>query len=104
MTSSRSPNLGLSYLQFETRLTAAHAPTNMCDFAWVPVPGLLGSRIFDATGLIRTHVTLRSAGPGASCWVARRISRTTVEPERPVPNGADLEGCGDAGDTRQHVP
>ena len=45
-----SPTLGLTHLQFEALLTAARHSTNTCDFALVTMLGLLGLRIFEATG------------------------------------------------------
>jgi integrase/recombinase XerD len=45
-----SPTLGLSHLQFEALLTAARDSTNPHDFALVAMLGLLGLRIFEATG------------------------------------------------------
>ena len=48
--SADSPTLGLSHLQFEALLTAARDSTNPHDFALVAMLGLLGLRIFEATG------------------------------------------------------
>jgi integrase/recombinase XerD len=48
--SNESPTLGLTHLQFEAILTAARDSTNDCDFALVAMLGLLGLRIFEATG------------------------------------------------------
>lgn len=48
--SNDSPTLGLSHLQFEALLTAGRDSTNPCDFALVAMLGLLGLRIFEATG------------------------------------------------------
>jgi site-specific recombinase XerD len=45
-----SPTLGLTHLQFEAMLTAARESTNTNDFALVAMLGLLGLRIFEATG------------------------------------------------------
>ncbi|GAA4556602.1 site-specific tyrosine recombinase XerD [Planotetraspora kaengkrachanensis] len=45
-----SPTLGLSHLQFEAILTAARSSTNPHDFALVAMLGLLGLRIFEASG------------------------------------------------------
>lgn len=45
-----SPTLGLSHLQFEALLSAARASSNPNDFALVAMLGLLGLRIFEATG------------------------------------------------------
>jgi integrase/recombinase XerD len=45
-----SPTLGFTHLQFEALLTAARDSTDRCDFALVAMLGLLGLRIFEATG------------------------------------------------------
>jgi integrase/recombinase XerD len=45
-----SPTLGLTHLQFEALLTTAKDSRNRYDFALVTMPGLLGLRIFEATG------------------------------------------------------
>jgi integrase len=45
-----SPTLGFTHLQFEALLTAARNSANPCDFALVAMLGLLGLRIFEATG------------------------------------------------------
>src|SRR5215475_1884656 len=45
-----SPTLGFTHLQFEALLTAARDSSNPCDFALVAMLGLLGLRIFEATG------------------------------------------------------
>lgn len=47
---AESPTLGLTHLQFEALLTAARTSANSCDFALVTMLGLLGLRIFEATG------------------------------------------------------
>jgi site-specific recombinase XerD len=47
---AESPTLGLTHLQFEAVLTAARQSPNRCDFALVAMLGLLGLRIFEATG------------------------------------------------------
>lgn len=47
---AESPTLGLTHLQLEALLTAARPP-NRNDFALVCLLGLLGLRIFEATGL-----------------------------------------------------
>jgi integrase/recombinase XerD len=47
---AESPTLGLSHLQFEALLSAARTSANRCDFALVTMLGLLGLRIFEATG------------------------------------------------------
>jgi site-specific recombinase XerD len=48
--SADSPTLGLSHLQFEALLTAARDSANPHDFALVAMLGMLGLRIFEATG------------------------------------------------------
>jgi integrase/recombinase XerD len=45
-----SPTLGFTHLQFEALLTEARESPNPCDFALVAMLGLLGLRIFEATG------------------------------------------------------
>jgi integrase/recombinase XerD len=45
-----SPTLGLTHLQFEALISAAKDSTNRYDFALVTMLGLLGLRIFEATG------------------------------------------------------
>jgi len=47
---AESPTLGFTHLQFEALLTAARESSNVCDFALVAMLGLLGLRIFEATG------------------------------------------------------
>jgi integrase/recombinase XerD len=46
----QSPTLGFTHLQFEAMLTAARESPNRYDFALVAMLGLLGLRIFEATG------------------------------------------------------
>jgi integrase/recombinase XerD len=47
---AESPTLGFTHLQFEALLTAACQSPNPYDFALVAMLGLLGLRIFEATG------------------------------------------------------
>jgi integrase/recombinase XerD len=48
---AESPTLGLTHLRLEALLTAARNSGNRYDFALVYLLGLLGLRIFEATGL-----------------------------------------------------
>lgn len=50
-TPPESPTLGLSHLQFEAMLSTSRTSPNVNDFALVVLLGLLGLRIFEATGL-----------------------------------------------------
>jgi len=68
---AESPTLGLTHLQFEAMLTAARESSNTNDFALVAMLGLLGLRIFEATGANITdlaeehgHRVLRVVGKG----------------------------------------
>jgi integrase/recombinase XerD len=65
------PTLGLSHLQFEAMLTASRDSENLNDHALVAMLGLLGLRIFEATGSniealseARGHRVLRVHGKG----------------------------------------
>ena len=68
---AESPTLGLSHLQFEALLSTARDSTNDNDFALVAMLGLLGLRIFEATGTsiedlseVHGHRVLRVHGKG----------------------------------------
>jgi site-specific recombinase XerD len=69
--STESPTLGLSHLQLEGMLTASRKSANIHDFALVTMLGLLGLRIFEATGAniealeeVHGHRVLRVWGKG----------------------------------------
>jgi len=69
--SNESPTLGLGHLQFEALLSTARLSPNRYDFALVAMLGLLGLRIFEATGADITdlreehgHRVLRVHGKG----------------------------------------
>jgi integrase/recombinase XerD len=69
---AESPTLGFTHLQFEALLTAARESPNPCDFALVAMLGLLGLRIFEATGADiadlgeeHSHRVLRVCGKGS---------------------------------------
>lgn len=69
--SAESPTLGLSHLELEAMLTAARRSSNINDFALVTMLGLLGLRIFEATGAniealeeVHGHRVLRIHGKG----------------------------------------
>jgi integrase/recombinase XerD len=68
---AESPTPGFTHLQFEALLTAAREPGSPYDFALAAMPGLLGLRIFEATGADITdlgeehgHRILRVCGKG----------------------------------------
>ncbi|MDP9417175.1 MAG: tyrosine-type recombinase/integrase [Actinomycetota bacterium] len=87
-----SPTLGLAHLQFEAVLTAARQSADRCDFALVAMLGLLGLRIFEATGADiadlgeeHGHRVLRVVGKGTRVVlvplppaVARAIERAVT--------------------------
>src|SRR5919106_1723951 len=86
---AESPTLGLTHLQFEGLLTASRQSANLNDFVLVAMLGLLGLRIFEATGADigdlgeeHGHRVLRVVGKGGKTVlvplppaVARAIDR-----------------------------
>lgn len=69
--STEAPTLALSHLQLEAMLTAGRQSSNLNDFALVTMLGLLGLRIFEATGAnvealeeVHKHRVLRVLGKG----------------------------------------
>ena len=71
---AESPTLGLTHLQFEALLTTAKHWANRCDFALVTMLGLLGLRIFEATGM--ASGTLVKSTATACCACAARATRS----------------------------
>jgi site-specific recombinase XerD len=72
---SESPTLGFTHLQFEDMLTAARESPNRCDFALVAMLGLLGLRIFEATGTDIADLGEETRSPGAACVRQRHLDR-----------------------------
>jgi integrase/recombinase XerD len=69
---AESSTLGFTHLQFEALLTAARESPNLYDFALMAMLGLLGLRIFEATGANiadlgeeHGHRVLRVCGKGS---------------------------------------
>ena len=92
-----SPTLGLTHLQFEAMLTAARESSNPNDFALVAMLGLLGLRIFEATGTDvgdlgeeHGHRVLRVVGKGT------RVVLVPLPPAvgRAVDRAVDGRDCG----------
>jgi integrase/recombinase XerD len=89
---AESPTLGLTHLQLEALLTAARDSANLNDFALVCLLGLLGLRIFEATGADiadlgeeHGHRVLKVCGKGGKTVlvplppaVARSVDRATA--------------------------
>ena len=62
-----SPTLGFTHLQFEAMLTAARESPSCYDFALVAMLGLLGLRIFEATGADIADLGRGARPSGTAC-------------------------------------
>jgi integrase/recombinase XerD len=71
----QSPTLGFTHLQFGALLTAARESPNPCDFALVAMLGLLGLRIFEATG--PTPPILAKSTATGCCACAAKAPRSS---------------------------
>jgi integrase/recombinase XerD len=77
---TESPTLGFTHLQFEALLTAARESPNPYDFALVAMLGLLGLRIFEATG-----ADIADLGEEHGHWVLRVCGKGTKVVLVPLP-------------------
>ena len=77
---AESPTLGFTHLQFEALLTAARQSGNNCDFALVAMLGLLGLRIFEATGADTVDQGERARPPSAARMRQRHQDRPGPAP------------------------
>jgi integrase/recombinase XerD len=83
---AESPTLGFTHLQFEALLTTARESANYHHFALVAMLGLLGLRIFEATG-----ADIADLGEEHGHRVLRVCGKGTKMTIRPRQRAADLE-------------
>ena len=110
---AESPTLGFTHLQFEALLTAARESANPYDFALVAMLGLLGLRIFEATGADiadlgeeHGHRVLRVCGKGTKIVLVPlppAVGRAVPRPPGPRGDPAQRPRRPD-GPARSHPP
>jgi len=100
---AESPTLGFTHLQFEALLTAARESANDYDFALVAMLGLLGLRIFEATGADiadlgeeHGHRVLRVCGKAPRSSWSRCPRRSAGPSTAPSPTGPAARSCSTA--------
>ena len=101
---AESPTLGFTHLQFEALLTAARESAHPCDFALVAMLGLLGLRIFEATGADISDLGKNTATGCCACaekaakWSWSRYRRRSAGPstarQRTPAHAGDLPAVG----------
>jgi integrase/recombinase XerD len=97
---AESPTLGLTHLQFEALLSASRNSGNHNDFALVCLLGLLGLRVFEATGADITdlgeehgHRVLRVCGKGDKSFSSRCHPRWLAPSTAQPATGSPARSC-----------